>query len=360
MKRLIFFGYTLQMGGAEKVLIDFIKILKEKGYDIDLVLLQKKGDLLQDVPKDVNIYEIRKNNFTYAFFRYIPFVRKKVINKIVNQKNYDVAIGFIEGRSATWIADIKKNIKKIAWIHTDVAKFDIGISEKEAKKSYKKINKIVTVSNKAKEIFCNKYEIDINKVEVLENIINEKDIIEKAKISDKQRNSKYTFINVGKMRPEKRQDRLIEIAKKLKEEGYNFKIQIIGDGPEEANIKNMIKEYKVEDKIELLGIQINPYPYVNKADCFVLSSELEGFGIAVKEALLLKKIVISTTVTGIEEMLKNNKYGILVDNSTNGLYQAMKDVLDNKIDIKKIKKNLKNFDCGNEKIIKKLIEIIEG
>ena len=62
MKRLIFFGYTLQMGGAEKVLVDFIKILKEKGYDIDLVLLQKKGELLQDVSKDINIYEIRKNN----------------------------------------------------------------------------------------------------------------------------------------------------------------------------------------------------------------------------------------------------------------------------------------------------------
>lgn len=359
MKRLIFFGYTLQMGGAEKVLVDFIKILKEKGYDIDLVLLQKKGDLLQDVPKDVNIYEIRKNNFTYAFFRYIPFVRKKVINKIVNQKNYDVAIGFIEGRSATWVADIKKNIKKIAWVHNDVNKFNIGISDKEALKSYKKVDKIVIVSEVAKDIFCDKFKFSKNDVTVLYNLIDEKTIIKKSHEKVKK-NSTFTFVNVGRMRPQKRQDRLIKIAKKLKEEGYSFKIQIIGDGPEEANIKNMIREYKVEDKIELLGLQKNPYPYVKQADCFVVSSDFEGYSVAIKEALLLKQFVISTNVTGAEEMLESPKYGILTETNQDGLYKSMKEVLDNKIDIKKIKKNLENFDCGNEKIIKKLLEIIEG
>lgn len=84
------------------------------------------------------------------------------------------------------------------------------------------------------------------------------------------------------MRPQKRQDRLIHIAKNLKDDGYDFKIQIIGNGPEEDKIKSLIDELDVSDKIELLGLKTNPYPYIKNADCFVLSSEFEGFGIAVK------------------------------------------------------------------------------
>ena len=122
-----------------------------------------------------------KNIFSYILFRFISFFRKRKINKIVNKKDYDVAIGFLEGRSATWVADIKKSIRKLAWIHNDVNKFDIGISEKEIKDSYSKLDKIITVSEVAKESFCEKYGFDKEKVEVLYNLIDEKDIIEKSK-----------------------------------------------------------------------------------------------------------------------------------------------------------------------------------
>ena len=357
MKKLLFFGYTLEMGGAEKVLIDYLKVLKNK-YEIDLVLFNKKGELVSEIPKNVNIYELRKNNFQYALFRYVPFFRKREINSIANKKDYDVAIGFFEGRSATWVADIKKKIKRIAWIHNDVYKFDIGISENEIIDSYNKMDMIVTVSEKAKENFCKKYNISQNKVEVLYNLIDEENIKQKAN-EKVEKNESFTFVNVGKMRPQKRQDRLIHIAKKLKDDGYNFKIQIVGNGPEENKIKNLIEKLDVSDKTELLGLKTNPYPYIKNADCFVLSSEFEGFGIAVKEALILGQLVISTKVTGVEEMLESPKYGLITENSTEALYQGMKNVLSGKIDIEKIKSNLKSYDSGNDKVIEKLIYIIE-
>lgn len=358
MKKLIIFGYTLEMGGAEKVLIDYLNVLVEK-YEIDLILLKKTGELVSKIPNGINTYELRKNSFFYTFFRYIPLFRKIKINKLANKKDYDVAIGFFEGRSATWVADIRKDIRKIAWIHNDVYKFDIGISEKEIINSYNKIDKIVTVSNQAKENFCCKYNIPKEKVEVLYNLINESDIKEKAK-EKIVKNEIFTFVNVGKMRPQKRQDRLITIAKKLKDDGYKFKIQIIGNGPEEDNLKKLIKEFDVSNEVDLLGLKTNPYPYIKNADCFVLSSEFEGFGIAVKEALILGQLVISTKVTGVEEMLEAPKFGLITENSTESLYEAMKSILDKKTDTEQIKENLKNFDAGNNKIIKKLINIIEG
>ena len=237
MKKIIFFGYTLEVGGAEKVLVDYINLLKDK-YEIDLVLLQKKGEFIYSLPKNVDIIELRKNIFSYIFFRYIPFIRKMKINKIENKEEYDVAIGFFEGRSATWVADIKKQIRKLAWIHNDVSRFDIGIKEKEIKNSYSKMDEIVTVSEVSKKNFCKKYGFPNEKVQVLYNLIDEQNIIEKSK-QNVTKNDEFTFVNVGKMRKQKRQDRLVEIAKQLKDEGYKFKIQIIGNGPEEENIKNL-------------------------------------------------------------------------------------------------------------------------
>lgn len=358
MKKIIIFGYTLEVGGAEKVLVDYIKTLNEK-YEIDLVLLQKKGEFLKNLPKNIQVTELRKNIFSYILFRFIPFVRKRKINKIVNKKNYDVAIGFLEGRSATWVADIKKSIRKLAWVHNDVNKFDIGISEKEIKDSYSKLDKIITVSEVAKESFCEKYGFDKEKVEVLYNLIDEKDIIEKSK-EKVPTNEVFTFVNVGKMRPQKRQDRLVEIAKKLKEENYKFKIQIIGNGPEEEKIKELIKKYNVDDVVELLGLRTNPYPYIKQANCVVVSSDFEGYSVAIKEALLLKKVIISTNVCGVSELFENGKYGIVTKISTEDLLDKMKNVLDGKIDTKTIENNLNNFESGNNEIIEKLIKLIEG
>ena len=81
MKKLLFFGYTLEMGGAEKVLIDYLKVLKDK-YEIDLVLSNKKGELVSEIPENVDVYELRKNDFQYALFRYVPFFRRRKINSI--------------------------------------------------------------------------------------------------------------------------------------------------------------------------------------------------------------------------------------------------------------------------------------
>ena len=356
MKKIIFFGYTLEVGGAEKVLVDYINKLKDK-YEITLVLLQKKGEFLSCIDKNIKIIQIRNNNLSYSFFRYIPFIRKRIINKIVNNENADVAIGFFEGRSATWVADIKKEIRKLAWVHNDVNKFDIGISEKEIKDSYSKMDKIIAVSEVVKKHFIDKYDINEKIVQVLYNLVDENAIIEKSNEFE-VKNEVFTFTNVGKMRFQKRQDRLVKIAYNLKKAGYKFKIQIVGNGPEEDNIKELVKKYDVADVVELLGLQINPYPYIKNADCIVVSSDFEGYSISMKETLILKKAIISTDVSGARELFEDNKYGIISKISDEDLEQKMKDVLDGKIDILQIEKNLENFDNGNSKILENLYKII--
>lgn len=194
---------------------------------------------------------------------------------------------------------------------------------------------------------------------MLYNFIDEKSILEKAN-EQVEKNDVFTFVNVGKMRPQKRQDRLVKIAKKLKDEGYKFKIQIIGNGPEEGKIKELIEKEEVSDVVELLGLKLNPYPYIKNANCVVVSSDFEGYSVAIKEALLLKKAIVSTDVCGVSELFENGKYGIVSEISTEDLLNKMRQVLDGKIDIKQIEEKLEDFDCGNSEILQKLINIIEG
>lgn len=358
IKRLLIFGYTLDMGGAEKVLTDFLKVLKPR-YDIDLALLRAEGELLPEVPKGVNLIQLRNGFFSYLLFRFVPFFRKRKINKIANARDYDVAIGFFEGRSATWVADIKKDIRKIAWVHNDVNSFDIGIEEKEIVKSYSAMDTVVAVSEHSRDSFLKKYGISPNKTEVLYNLIDEESILKKAEVQVEKKEC-FTFVNVGRMRPQKRQDRLVEIAARLKAEGYEFKIQILGDGPEEENIRRLVKENNVSDRVELKGMVLNPYPYIKQADCVVVSSDFEGYSIAVKEALFLGKAMISTDVSGVREIFENGKYGVVCETDTEALYEKMKDVLDGKISLAEIEKKLKGFDCSNKAIINKLFSMVEG
>ncbi len=355
MKKILFFGYNMEMGGAERALINVINAIKSD-YEIDLILIKNEGTLMNDIPKEVNVKAIRNNSFSYALFRYIPFFRKRKIRKMTNKK-YDVAVAFMEGRAATWLTDMDQDCKKIAWIHNDVDKFDIGISEKEIRRTYSLVDKIAVVSKQSKTNFCKKYEIPEEKVEVVYNLIAEEEIKEKA-LELEPKKEKFTFVNVAKMRPQKRHDRLLNAVKILKDEGFDFKLWLIGNGPLEEDIKKMVKDLEISDYVDLLGLQKNPFPYIRKADFFVMSSDHEGYPLSLLESLLLKTPVVTTNVSGAEEILKKDKYGIICDISLEGLTNSMREILKNK-DYKNIQDNLSNYKGANGGIVKQLKKLFE-
>lgn len=351
MKKALVIGYTMDMGGAEVALINVINLLKEQ-YEIDLILLEKKGILLSKIPECVNVKEVRTNIFKYVLFRFIPFFRKRIINKMAN-KSYDIAIAFMEGRAATLVADVNQDCKKIAWIHNDVEKFDIGISEKEILDSYNKMDCIVAVSKHSQESFCNKYHFSKDKVKVIYNLIDEEEILKKSEEENIEKTN-FTFVNVARMRHQKRHDRLIEAARILKDKGYDFTLWLIGNGPLEEEIRALVNKYDLNDCVKMLGLKENPYPYVKAADYFVLSSDHEGYPVCLLEALLLKTKIITTDVSGVREMLKDNKYGIIVNVSLEDLAAKMQEVMDNKDIGTVIENNLKTYKGSNDDIKREL------
>ena len=80
MKKLLIFGYTMDMGGAEKALLDTLNYLHDK-IEIDLYLFKKTGPLMKEIPSDVNVYELKKNLFEYILINHEQPIPRNLHNE---------------------------------------------------------------------------------------------------------------------------------------------------------------------------------------------------------------------------------------------------------------------------------------
>ena len=106
--------------------------------------------------------------------------------------------------------------------------------------------------------------------------------------------------------------------------GLDAELLILGNGGEYDSLESFISENDLDDYVRLIGFVHNPYPFVKSADIYVCSSLAEGYNTAVSEALILGKAIVSTEVSGIKEQLgEHSEYGIITENSIDGLYRGL-------------------------------------
>ncbi|MBQ8601112.1 MAG: glycosyltransferase [Bacteroides sp.] len=346
MKHILFIIHSLHIGGAEKVLCDFLDKFDYSKYRVDLLLYTQAGPLLTNINKNVNVLYIYKEKetlitrFKRKFFSILRsrnwFERRIIESKICTR--YDAIISFCQGlahKLHTLILDRSNN--NISWVHSDLSVSNWGlryfhgdIREQEA--AYNAMDKIVFVSKDAKTAFNLVFKID-GKVQqhIVYNFVNKDSVLSKSEELLSINKKKFTFINIGRMIEAKRQDRLIEASKILKEKGYDFEIWIIGDGPLRQELEQKSKIVGTTDIVIFHGMQKNPYPFLKLVDCFVLSSQQEGFSIVIGESFALSKPVISTNVTGPTEILSDSIYGIVVEQDVQQLANAMEQVMTNEL-----------------------------
>ena len=164
----------------------------------------------------------------------------------------------------------------------------------------------------------------------------------KAKENVKFDFGKYIkFICIGRLTEVKGYERLIEVMYKLKKEGFNYRLLIIGGGELKDRLKALVEKYNLEDMVLLLGVNSNPYKYLYRSDVLICSSFVEGLSTVVLEAISLNKPVITTKCNGMDEIFGGNKCGIICENSEEGLYVSIKKVLLNPDLIEQYSKNCK-------------------
>ncbi|MCT2535293.1 CDP-glycerol glycerophosphotransferase family protein [Aquibacillus koreensis] len=143
------------------------------------------------------------------------------------------------------------------------------------------------------------------------------------------------FANMARLSPEKDQEKLIRAFHNLLQQTDKpIKLYIIGSGPLESMLKRLVTDLDLEDKVTFTGQMDNPFSLINRADCFVLSSNYEGQGLVILESLILDKYVIATDVTGVRSVLEGG-YGKLVQNDQDSLTEAMLEFLNDKVKFKR-------------------------
>ena len=119
-------------------------------------------------------------------------------------------------------------------------------------------------------------------------------------------------------------DRLLDACYRLLQKGLSsFRLFIIGEGPQRPILEQQIKIMGLENIVYLMGFKENPYPYLRHADVFLLSSRDESFSLVIGESLIVGTPSIATNCCGVDEWLEGGVYGLIVDNSTDGIYDGM-------------------------------------
>lgn len=369
---------SLRHGGAEKVLVTFLKNLPQDQYEIDLLLNLYSGKYLSEVPDWVNIIYLNKGEMiTTNRIQDIPkkaarVIYQKALNKFptllyngkLKGKKYDIEFAAIHGMRDEIINSPLTSSKKIVWIHNDLSQVK-EYTETEIKKFFG-FDKIMVISKKIETLFLELAENETQKQKIVKiyNPLDTEEIVSKTErsiINYEFDEAIPTFISVGTVFPQKGFDRLLRVHKKLLGEGFKHKILIVGDGYDFENIKKLKIELNVDETATMLGFTDNPYPYFNKADFYILSSRYEGFPTVLFEAITLKKKIIATEVSGVREMLNDGELGLIVENSEEGIYSGMKKALLDSPHFDKYVNKLKDYEMpfNLENSVQKIISIID-
>ncbi len=356
MKKILFSAYSLDIGGIETALVTLLKYLTPM-YKITLVLEKKQGVFLDSISKNIEIITYEPSKKKNVFLRKTENFIKQFIFKIKHGNKYDFSGCFATYSLPSAFVARTASRNSAIWIHNNYMDFfENDISKYKKFFSDLKIeqyNKIIFVSEYDKKVFIAHMPQYSKKAIVCNNLIDYEKIQEKSveKIEDFKKDEIPTFLNVGRHdEKQKKLTRIINATKILNGQGYKFKVIFIGNGQDTQKYKELSKDI---NNIEFLGPKKNPYPYMKNCDCVLMSSQFEGYPVVFVEAKILEKPIITTEVSDSKNDVEG-KYGIVVENSEDGVYKGMKQYLENGFYVNKFDPQIFNDD-----IVKKLEKIIE-
>ncbi len=389
MKKKVLFVVDEQMyGGISTVLVNILRRLDYSNYDVDVLILHNRGNGIskENIPKNVNIISgteffgaidytisaaIASKNISIILHKVqivlglkTGWIKNRIAKerKKILKKHYDVEIAFKDGFCALFTA-CGDSDKKISWLHIS---YDVCDNTEKYRSLfinvYEKIDRVVAITEDVSKTFNDIYHLE-NKTELIENLMDIDMIFEKSKdeIVDFPKD-KINLICVGRVAPAKAYPRFLEQIVKIKREGLfeNVLVHIIGDGDEFLVVEKLIKDNDLGDCVKMYGYKENPYPYIAQSDMLVLPSFYEGQGIVLIEANLLGVPCFATRFANADKTLNYGKYGLVVDNTEDGIYNGLKNLLlswgeEND----KYKKNLKEYKYDkNDEIMRNIYNLL--
>ncbi|WP_349763397.1 glycosyltransferase [Fusobacterium sp. SYSU M8D902] len=368
-RKLIVHNGNISIGGQEKMLIEFLKLLDPQKYEVLLLIEEnngKRNDYIDEIPKWVEYKFLTterfmswieknkksKNPLRKVLYSFLLKIKKKISAKEFEKYlNFsDIIIDYDMGLMRNLHKINLRNKKLIGWSHAGDGSLH---KNKNKRKNVERYDYIVTIN----EVMKNGYEKNTIHPQILKiyNFMDFDLILEKSKEAVEENLGEY-IISVGSLTENKNQALLIKSFSRLKKEKNILeKLVIIGEGKEREKLQMLIKNLNLENEVFLLGQKLNPYKYIANSKLFVLTSKNEGFSLTCIEAMILRKMVIVTETNGTREILGNkSNYGKLISGDETDLLNLLFFYLKNENERKKYKeegyKRAKQFDKGNAKL----------
>lgn len=373
-KKIVFVMPHLTIGGVQKSLIAALKALDYEKFDVTLYLRKNRTDLLPFVDERVNvIINDDKHHYyrkPYAIILQILIgifnlldkkektekLNKKLSEKIVNwsmdyekkrffdSAKYDIAIAYVQGYTALFVAECVKADKKFMFFHTSVDEL-----HSVHQKIVGKFNRIVAIHKEQKELIKQWYPKIADRITVVENYCNKALIEEQSKeFSVEKPENKIVLCSCGRFSIVKGFGLAVEAARLLKEKQISFIWYFVGDGPERANLEKQIEKYNLQKEIIITGMKKNPYPYINACDIYVQPSYQEAMPLTLIEAKRLSKPMVTTDTVGGRKLVEYNVDGLICDINAQSIAATVEKLIADKATFENIKENLTNIDYSDE------------
>lgn len=323
---------TLGAGGAERVMLNIANGFVEQGYEVDLILLAKQGEYLQQIPPHVRVVSFFNNSNFLAMksllvggFKYLRYLRNNnpvaVISTLSRTNVFSLFFGLL-GR---------KKSKLIVREATTLNNTDSLILKLLIKWFYPLAYKIVCVSQGVKEDLLS-IGVPGNKLVVINNPIDYDKIVQQANMKSRhpwiENKNEPIIVAAGRLTRAKGFDVLIQ-AFSIVRQKFPAKLIILGEGELRGQLLDICSSLKIQEFVDLPGYVENPYSFLKAADVFVLSSRWEGFVNVLVEAMAVGTSVVATDChSSPSEILKGGQIGRLVaENNSQLLAQAILDTL---------------------------------
>lgn len=354
-KKLLFVINTLSAAGAEMSFLELLRQLDPNRYDIDVYVLTAQGELRERLPEYVHLKNTSYTDCSVLTregkrhlvrmvigaalhrgtgLRQLPYLVRTFANMCKNRRFqpdkmlwqllahgaprpegvYDLAVAYLEGGSAYFVADMVQAKKKAAFIHIDYAR--AGYSRAMDRGCYLKFDHIFTVSEEGKRTFLMSYpELD-GRISLFHNPVDREVMLEKSRREPECRlwndDTGMKLLTVGRLNPQKAYEVAIETMRLLKEAQVEARWYVLGEGAERPKLEQLIRQYGLEQDFLLLGATDNPYPYYAGCDLYVHASRYEGRSVAIQEAQALGCPVLASDCSGNREQITDGVNGRLV------------------------------------------------
>lgn len=388
MKSVLIVYGTMSIGGSTTSLLSLLQYFDRSKYEVDLALANNNGELQSMLPKGLNtlpalmpenLQQLKQKSLRsiVEYCKAKMYAKKScnsknIMGQIMSYENvrlsrsltkkYDIAISFIENYPLVYVANNVVADKKITWIHVDYKA--AGFIPRFDEKCFSKFDKIVLVSDECKKTFDSEFPKLSEKSMVIENILTAATV---NKLAEQNTNIKVSEENLNIVTvcrisfAHKGLDRVVNAFNKLKQQNirHTLKWYVIGDGVDYNEMARRVKEYNLEDTIFLLGAKTRPLPYVKMMDVFLLPSRYEGKPMAVTEAQMLGIPPVVTNYASAAGQIKSQIDGLIVENTDDAVYDALRYLIQNQNEVIKWKNNLKHENFDNMQEIDKIYRIIE-